>query len=439
MITVYKTWEIIKREYFTRVRKKSFIVFTILGPFFFVLIGILPLLIATIGKQSQRILVKDESGLLVALPDTSGMYFIFKYKDKPIEELKYTFSKLDDGYDALLYLPSDLNSLTPNGIEIYSNEQISITTRSYIENIISDKLEELNLEAQHLDKREILKLRPHITIDDKVTSGKEEKEGDAVVASVFGYAMGFIIYIVLLIYGMMVMRGVMEEKSSRIIEVIISSVRPFQLMMGKIIGIGLVGLTQFTLWGFLIFILQFIVGAVFSAQFAELQNMSTVQTGGDGDMLMLAQAYQSLGEHPIIYYISIFFIYFLGGYFMYAALFAAIGSLASDDDTDIQMYTLPITMMIVISIFIMMTVVQQPHTQLAFWASIIPFSSPIVMPAIIPFEPPVWQIVLSIFCLISGFFFTTFIASRIYRTGILMYGKKIKFREVVRWLLATRY
>jgi ABC-2 type transport system permease protein len=431
---VNKTWQIIKREYFTRVRKKSFILFTVLGPLFFVLIGILPILISNIGQQSQKILVKDDSGLLNALPDTAGMYFIFNHADKSLDELKYSFSKLDDGYDALLYLPKGMNPITPYGVEIYGTEQISITTRSYIENIIADKLEEINLDAQHLDKQEIIKLRPKITIDDKVTSGKEEKQGDAVVASVFGYAMGFIIYIVLLIYGMMVMRGVMEEKTSRIIEVIISSVRPFQLMIGKIVGIGFVGLTQFVVWGFLIFILQFVVAAVFSSQFAELQTMSATSGGGDSDLFTMAQAYQSLSEHPIIYYIFIFLIYFLGGYFMYAALFAAIGSLASDDDTDTQMYSLPVTMLIITSIFIMMTVVQQPHTKLAFWASIIPFSSPIVMPAIIPFEPPVWQIVLSILCLIGGFFFTTFLASRIYRVGILMYGKKIKFREVIKWM-----
>jgi len=429
---MHKTWLIISREYITRVRKKSFIIFTLLGPLLFLGISILPIIIATANKGSQNILVKDDSGLITALPDTAGLYFNFKYNTQPLEELKTKFNSLDDGYDALLYIPMMLPD-TPYGIEIYSSDQMSLTTRLYIESIIADKLEEINLKNQNLNKQQILKLRPKVTIDDKVTSGEIQKEGDAVVASFFGYAMGFIIYIVLLIYGTMVMRGVMEEKTSRIIEVIISSVKPFQLMMGKILGIGLVGLTQFVAWGFLITILNIILGGVFGSQLAEMQNVSAAQ-GGDADMLVITQAYESLSAHPIYYYLLIFLTYFLGGYFIYAALFAAIGSLAGDDDTDVQMYAMPVTLLILASIFIMMSVVQQPHTPLAFWASIIPFTSPVVMPALVPFGVPTWQIILSIGMLIGGFIFTTFIASRIYRTGILMYGKKIKFREVIKWM-----
>ena len=384
------------------------------------------------NKGSQKILVKDDSGLITALPDTAGLYFNFKYNAQPLAELKTQFTKLDDGYDALLYIPQ-MQPDAPYGIEIYSRDQMSLTTRIYIESIIADKLEEINLKNQNLSKQQILKLRPKVTIDDKVTSGAKQKEGDAVVASIFGYAMGFIIYIVLLIYGTMVMRGVMEEKTSRIIEVIISSVKPFQLMMGKILGIGLVGLTQFVAWGFLITILNIILGGVFGGQIAEMQNVSAAQ-GGDPDMLVITQAYESLSAHPVYYYLLIFLTYFLGGYFIYAALFAAIGSLAGDDDTDVQMYAMPVTLLILASIFIMMSVVQQPHTPLAFWASIIPFTSPVVMPALVPFGVPTWQLFLSIGTLIAGFIFTTFIASRIYRTGILMYGKKIKFREVVKWM-----
>ena len=208
---------------------------------------------------------------------------------------------------------------------------------------------------------------------------------------------------------------------------------PFQLMMGKILGIGLVGLTQFVAWGFLITILNIILGGVFGGQLAEMQNVSAAQ-GGDPDMLVITQAYESLSAHPVYYYLLIFLTYFLGGYFIYAALFAAIGSLAGDDDTDVQMYAMPVTLLILASIFIMMSVVQQPHTPLAFWASIIPFTSPVVMPALVPFGVPTWQLLLSIGTLIGVFIFTTFIASRIYRTGILMYGKKIKFREVVKWM-----
>ena len=428
-----KTWLIIKREYITRVRKKSFILFTLLGPVFFLMIGFLPVIIALANQGSQKIMVKDESGLISALPDTAGLYFNFRYNEKPLDELKNSYPDLDDGYDALLYIPQ-IKPDAPYGIEIYSSEQISITTRSYIETIIADKLEEINLKNQNLDKQQILKLRPKVNIDDKVTSGSGQKEGDAVMASVFGYAMGFIIYIVLIIYGTMVMRGVMEEKTSRIIEVIISSVKPFQLMMGKIVGIGLVGLTQFIAWGFLFTILNIFIMGIFGSQLAELKSISSSPSGADSDMIVMAQAYASLSAHPIYYYLLIFISYFLGGYFMFASLFAAVGSLAGDDETDVQMFALPITMIILVSIFIMMNVVQQPHTQLAFWASIIPLTSPVVMPALIPFGVPIWQLLISIGCLIGGFIFTTFLAARIYRTGILLYGKKIKMREVIKWM-----
>jgi ABC-2 type transport system permease protein len=413
------------------VRKKSFIIFTLLGPVFFLLISLLPILISNANKSDQHILVKDDSGLIPALPDTAGLYFTYKYQSIPVNTLKTDYSTIGEGYDAFLYIPA-MQPDAPYGIEIYSNEQVSLTTKLYIESIIADKLETINLQQHDLDKNILLKLRPKVDIDDKVTSGESQKEGNAAIASAFGFGMGFIIYIVLLIYGTMVMRGVMEEKSSRIIEVIISSVKPFQLMMGKIVGIGLVGLTQFVAWGFLITILNIIIGVLFAGQLSDLQQTSA--SGGEVEMNAITEAMQSMQNIPIGYYLSMFIIYFLGGYFIYAALFAAIGSLAGDEEGDVQTFAFPVTMLILVSIFIMMAVVQQPHTPLAFWASIIPLSSPIVMPALIPFGVPTWQIVLSIVLLFGGFIFTTFLAGRIYRTAILMYGKKIKVKEVFKWM-----
>ena len=426
-----KTLLIIQREYITRVRKKSFIIFTLLGPVFFLLISLLPILISNANKSDQHILVKDDSGLIPALPDTAGLYFTYKYQSIPVNTLKTDYSTIGEGYDAFLYIPA-IQPDAPYGIEIYSNEQVSLTTKLYIESIIADKLETINLQQHDLDKNILLKLRPKVDIDDKVTSGESQKEGNAAIASAFGFGMGFIIYIVLLIYGTMVMRGVMEEKSSRIIEVIISSVKPFQLMMGKIVGIGLVGLTQFVAWGFLITILNIIIGILFAGQLSDLQQVSA--SGGEVEMNAITEAMQSMQNIPIGYYLSMFIIYFLGGYFIYASLFAAIGSLAGDEEGDVQTFAFPVTMLILVSIFIMMAVVQQPHTPLAFWASIIPLSSPIVMPALIPFGVPTWQIVLSIVLLFGGFIFTTFLAGRIYRIAILMYGKKIKVKEVFKWM-----
>jgi len=432
-----KTWQIIKREYFTRVRKKSFIVLTILGPLLLVGIGMLPVLFATISREDQKILVKDDSDLFIAFPDSAGVYFSFKYDTVALTTLKNNFSKLDDGYDALLVIPAGLKTDQPYGIEIYSNEQISITTRSYIENMIADQLEEINLRNRNLSKEELVRFRPHITIDDTVLSADQEiKNSDAAAATAIGYVMGFLTYIVLLIYGSMVMRGVMEEKTSRVIEVIISSVKPFQLMMGKIVGIGLVGLTQFLIWGLLVFVLQIVVSILFMEQFTELQAMQSASPDQfSGDAMQLSNMLAGFQDINIFTILFLFIIYFLGGFFLYAALFAAAGSLAGEDDgSDVQVYALPLTLTVVVSLLIMMTVVQQPDSKLAFWASIIPLTSPVVMPAIIPFDPPLWQIILSVVLLIAGFFFTTWLAGRVYRVGILMYGKKIKFREVLRWM-----
>lgn len=203
-------------------------------------------------------------------------------------------------------------------------------------------------------------------------------------------------------------------------------------MMGKIMGIGLVGLTQFFTWAFLITLLNIFVGIAFGGQLSELQQAGNT---GDGNMQAVADTMANLSNLPLGYYLTMFIFYFLGGYFIYASLFAAIGSLAGDEDGDVQMFAFPVTMLILISIFIMTAVVQQPHTPLAFWASIIPFSSPIVMPALIPFGVPAWQIALSLTLLFGGFIFTTFLAGRIYRTAILMYGKKIKIKEVIKWML----
>lgn len=328
-----KTLLIISREYITRVRKKSFLILTLLGPLFFgFLFIIMPILMMQTGKGSQKILVKDESGFIMALPDSSGIYFSFKHKEKTIEELKLTFATLDEGYDALVYIPN-IKPDAPFGIILYSTEQVSITTRSYIENILADKFLDINITNKGLTRNELEKFRPRVSIDDEVIGGDGTEKSDAAVATGIGYVSGFLIYIVLLIYGSLVMRGVMEEKQNRIVEVMISSVKPFQLMMGKIIGIGLVGLTQFFIWGILVFVLQILLGGIFAPQILEMQDMQAMQQGSD-DQMQFLNAMESLQNQNLGFYLFIFCIYFLGGYLLYSALFAAIGSLVSDTDSD---------------------------------------------------------------------------------------------------------
>lgn len=427
-----KTFYIISREYLTRVRKRSFILLTFIGPLFFGGVFILlPVLLSKAGTSAQKILVKDDSGLIGALPDSSGVYFSFGHADMPVEELKNSFDVLDGGYDAFVHIPQ-IASDKPYGITLYSIEQISITTRSYIENVLADKLEEINIAKKGLTKKDLLQFRPKVNIDDEVVHGDGNEKSDAAVATGIGYLSGFLIYLVLLIYGSLVMRGVMEEKQNRIVEVMISSVKPFQLMAGKIVGIGLVGLTQFIIWGLLGAVVQVILSGMFAPQLMDIQAMQTQNMNSDNAQFI--NAFSSLQDQNLGYYLIFFCIYFLGGYLLYSALFAAIGSLSTDNNADVQMYAFPVTLLILVSIFIMLAVIQQPHTKLAFWASIIPFSSPVVMPAILPFDPPAWQIALSIGMLILGFIFTTWLAAKIYRTGILMYGKKIRFGEVLKWM-----
>lgn len=430
-----KVFFIIAREYITRVRKRSFILFTLLGPLFFIGLMLMPLLFSSVSRENKKILVKDDSGYFDVLPDSAGIYFKFGYNSIPLEDLKLSYPHLEGGFDALLYIPP-VAPEKPIGIKLYSKEQMSMMTRMYIENVIANKLENINLANRNLTKTDIMQLRPSVVIDDTVLSKENtEEQGDAIMATAIAYMLGFLTYIVLLVYGSMVLRGVMEEKSNRIVEVMISSVKPFQLMVGKIIGIGTVGLTQFTIWGIIIFFLQLIAQIIFRDQFAELAQMSMqANQTGDVDTMQLMHALDSLQSLNLGYLLGVFIIYFLGGYFLYSSLFAAIGSLASDDDGDIQMYAFPLTLLIIFSIFIAMAVIQQPQSSLAFWASIIPFSSPVVMPALLPFGVPTWQLIVSIICLIGGFMFSAWIAARIYRTGILMYGKKPKLKEVFRWM-----
>ena len=233
----------------------------------------------------------------------------------------------------------------------------------------------------------------------------------------------------------MVMRGVMEEKTSRIVEVMISTVKPFQLMVGKIIGIGAVGLTQFFIWGVLLVGVQLALPLVLGDQLTAMQDQAAMSGGGNAETAELARTMEGIANMPLGRILWVFLVFFLGGYFLYASLFAAVGSLVSDEESEVQMYSFPLTMLILVSIFIATAVIQQPGTRLAFWASIIPLSSPIVMPALIPFGVPGWQLALSIAMLILGFLGSSWIAGKIYRTGILMYGKKIRWRELWRWVM----
>jgi len=447
---------IIRREYLTRVKKRSFIVMTILGPLLMAGIVIVPIYIATTTNEVKQIGVIDETGLFHEKFKNSDN-IRFHYLDTDIRSAKEVFGKSGDY--ALLYIPRTEVALPTNAI-LYAASQVNINVKSYIRNVMSKEIEDLKLEAQLRDLTS--NKEASIQLDDLLRSiktsvdistikigadGQEEKSYTEVsmVLAIFG---AILIYFFIFMFGSQVMRGVIEEKTSRIVEVIISSVKPFQLMMGKIVGVALVGLTQFGLWVVLTFIIVTAVTTSFSGksspEIPSRQLMEQTAPGFDPDQVIHAAPETSAGndvnevmaainsiDFPVM--IGSFLFFFLFGYLLYAALFAAIGG-AVDSEADTQQFMLPLTAPLILAIVVAQFIVQEPEGPMAFWLSMIPLTSPVVMMIRIPFGVPYFQVALSMILLLLGFLGTTWIAAKIYRTGILLYGKKISYRELWKWL-----
>jgi ABC-2 type transport system permease protein len=429
---------IIKREYITRVRNKTFILSTLLTPILiFGVIG-LATYFAAGSKEDVRIAIKDDAGLFKGqLKSNKSMAFSF-IDSLGYDSLKTAYEKM--GFNGVLHVPAiEINK--PEGLEYYSTKQLGIVNETLLETKLNDVLEyrrlsKLNIDTSQLNAAKQNRIKLSLKLKDK--DGKEKKANSGVAMAV-GYASGFLMYILVLLFGNMIMRGVMEEKTNRIAEVMISSVKPFELLMGKIVGIALVGLTGFLMW-FVIVIILNTAAAAFLGNGAMQQVSEGVQQMPQQNMDSM-QAMRGLsalvGSTNWGMIVLCFIFYFLGGYLFYASLFAAVASTVSDDPQEAQSLSLPISMPIIFSIIIMMNAITQPSGALATWASIIPFSSPIVMMARIPFgvpgTVPWWQLGLSMVSLILGFIATTWMAAKIYRTGILMYGKKVTWKEMFRW------
>ena len=436
-----KIWLIIQREYTTRVKNKRFILVTFLMPVLIIGFGFGFGYLSVKGTEHRKIAVVDPNGFIQnSLKNTNQIEFSF-----PLEVDTLNYNK--KGYTDILIIPkfdgvkkSDyiLRSKKSMGLML----QNSITDK--INGAIEDKmLQESGIQQSTLDS--IHKASQFAELKAYEDKGSSSKESNAGLAMGIGYASGFLIYITLFIYGSMVMRGVMEEKTNRIAEVIISSVKPFELMMGKIIGIGAVGLTQFIMWIVLIITLSSVAMGFLPA---DVQHQVAGLQQGNGQMgagmMQASDAAKNIytfqhtiqtANWPLI--LSCFAFYFLGGYLFYSALFAAVGSVVNEDPQDAQSLMFPITMPIIFSYLITNMVTQNPNTPLAFWASIIPFSSPMVMMARIAYGVPsavsYWELALSMSILIGGFLFTTWLSGKIYRTGILLYGKKITWKVMFKW------
>jgi len=432
---------IIKREYSTRVMKKSFIILTFLTPILFAGMITVPLWLSSIKDSNKKhIVVVDKTHSYTQVLKSNETY-LFDFVDKPIGKIKKeNADKGDNEFTALLVITDDL-SKNPKAATLYSEKQVNLELKGYISGMLNKYVEQQKLEAYNIPnlKEMVEKSRTNIDIPTiKWGDNGQEKEGSAELALVIGMISAFVIYMFIIIYGAQVMAGVVQEKTSRIVEVIISSVKPFELMMGKIIGIALVGLTQFFMWviltGSILFIgSRFIGGGVDVASLQQanqmgMQSMATTQSPGE-----MQQLFAMLHGFDFMQIIVLFVLYFLGGYLLYASLFAAVGS-AVDSETDTQQFSLPLTLPIIFAIYAAIYSAQNPDGPLAFWCSMIPFTSPIVMMVRLPFDVPGWQIVLSLSILVLSFIGTTWIAGKIYRTGILMYGKKVTWKEMWKWL-----
>lgn len=441
---------IIRREYMTRVRKKSFIIMTILAPLLMVALIFVPtMLMMNQDQDFKKIAVLEDNSDLFkgVIQNTNTLQFDY-IKDIRLEDLKKSFAEA--GYYGILYISPEVIS-TPNAIQLISKQQPPIGLLDHIEKSLEKEIEKQKLMTYNIENLdEIMKnVETKISVQTiKIDDSGQVKETSTGIAMALAYIGGFLMYMLVFLFGSQVMRGVIEEKTSRVVEVIVSSVKPIQLMMGKIIGIALVGLTQFLIW---VFLTLAITGALKNtilqkANVTEVsQNISmNIMTDAQQSpavqdaemtpgMAEFSKLFNSAMNQPWGLILFSFIFYFITGYLLYASIFAAIGS-AVDNETETQQFMLPVTIPIILGLMVAMGTMQNPESSLSFWCSMIPFTSPIVMVARIPFGVPYWQIAVSMFLMVMTFVAFAWMAAKVYRTGILMYGKKTSWKEIWKWL-----
>ncbi|MBF9143411.1 ABC transporter permease [Hymenobacter properus] len=450
-----------QREYLTRVRKKAFIVLTLAVPLLLAGFGVFVAKIASSDNDTTDVVeVRDDSGLNVASRLVSTPQLRFETAAGTLAEAKKGFQKAK--HDGLVYLPAGLDVEKPTGVQFFGKGNISLKKQLAVENALNKAFSELKMQKSGLSQEQLDRLRSKVDLQAiSLDETGKEANSNALATSGMSYALALAIYLFIFIYGVQIMRGVGEEKSSRIMEVMLSSVKPFDLMMGKIMGIAAVGLTQFLMWGLLSFgassvLLPLVTkddqpktevaatpaSASGAAAASDDEPRSAAATFDKNMQQGTKQAnpasrlniFETLANLPLGTILFGFIVYFLGGYLLYGALFGAVGA-AVDDQTDTQQFMMPITMPLILSYIVGVSVIlRNPDGPVAFWMSMIPFTSPIAMVIRLPFGVPAWQLALSIFLLILGFIGTVWVAARIYRVGILMYGKKVTYKELGKWM-----
>ncbi|MEM6769268.1 MAG: ABC transporter permease [Bacteroidota bacterium] len=436
-------WLVIQREYITRVRRKAFILATLLTPLGLGVFFVVVQFIFTYGNdEDKRIAVVDHGGVFNGpIADSDGLYF--KFTDENVDSLKADMrNETEDAYNAVIVIPEIRNPRAKDfNVEYFSDEPLSLDLDLSLRRKIEKAMRKYKTEALELDAVAIAALETDVDIKArKVTVSEGESEDNSlagILGAGLGSVMGFLMYLSIFIYGMMVMRSVMEEKMNRIVEVVISSVKPTTLLLGKIVGVGLVGLTQVLSWMILIPGVIFLVSLFFGFDPDAAQQVPNSPDVDPEEMqTMIEQVMTGLGEINWWVIIPCFIIYFLTGYFMYAAMFAAIGSAMGDDMGEGQSLTMVVFIPVILAFYIMMAALQAPNSSLAVGASLFPLFAPIVMPARLPFEPPVWQIIVSLISVIAFSGFMVWLAGRIYRVGILSYGKKSSLKDMGRWIFS---
>ena len=438
-----KVWLIIQREFLNRVQKKSFLITTVLVPLIFpAIIGVLVYIMKKEAEsaKAENVQVVDESGRFVF--ENTRKYNFTKLQI-PLEQAKKAYSETKDF--ALLYIPVfDLNN--PTGMVIYTKENPSIEKVNGLESILQDRIRDLKLEAYKIDQETLKSLKTKISLKQiNISETGEEKSSNSGLLYGVGFLLGILIYMFVLVYGIQIMQGVIDEKTSKIVEVIVSSVKPFQLMLGKIVGIASVGLLQFLIWIILISVLSTGVLGYFGVEIPQKQAMEEVTKNlGDEEVAEaiqesqdseLVELFKNASQIPFGKIAIVFTFYFLGGYLLYGALFAAVGS-AVESIQESQQFQFPITLPLLISYLgLFMFILRDPHGPVSFWLSIIPFTSPVAMVGRIAFDVPIEQLILSMVLLVGGFIFTTWIAGRIYRVGILMTGTKVSWKVLAKWFM----
>lgn len=429
---------IIQREYLTKVKNKSFIIMTFLSPIIMIILVAVVAYLSQINNNKERtIAILDETGIVGNVFKNTDYITYTLLTNVTLDKAKDRVKAAEDY--GLLYIEKGNDALEiAEKIKFYSEETPSLTIIDGLESKLEKKLTDLKLQQEGVDIEKIAASKTKISIAQESFTGEKTSKVDNLLKLAFGGAAGYLLFMFIIIYGNMIMRSVIEEKTSRIIEVIISSVKPIQLMMGKIIGTSLAGITQFLVWivlgGLLLVITSVILDVnLFDSALSQKELMLQATQGGDFN-LQLEMAKVAFLNMPIFNLIIAFIFFFIGGYLLYSSLYAAIGA-AVDNETDTQQFMLPILMPLMLAVYVgVFTVIEDPHGTVSTVFSFIPLTSPVVMLMRIPFGVPIWQQLLSLALLIGTFILAVWFAAKIYRVGILMYGKKPTYKELYKWL-----